>query len=322
LFDEDPNGPAALEALTFVARVARAGPGDDSLRAIERMREHCVEREGAAGFCFMVFYFAMHPEAEALIREVAARNPNRTDRGQALAYLANYLESQAWQARRLTKDPEMVRGYEASYGPAKTKALMAKDPERLEAERAAVLERIVDQYGDLPDSVYTTSGRRMGEVARGELFRLRHLNVGQAAPEIAGKDVDGVEFKLSDFRGKVTVLVFSANWCGPCVGMYPQERELLQRHKDEPFALAMVNTDESADTLREALGSGKITARCWWDGGMGPITTAWGVHSFPTIFVLDGQGVIRYKDVRGAELDQAVRALLDEVKRGAPRLNR
>ena len=55
---------------------------------------------------------------------------------------------------------------------------------------------------------------------------MRHLNVGQN-PEIEGADVAGMRFKLSDFRGKVVLLVFSGEWCRPCVEMYPKERLLL-----------------------------------------------------------------------------------------------
>jgi len=96
--------------------------------------------------------------------------------------------------------------------------------------------------------------------------------------------------------------------------MYPQERELAARHAGKPFTLLSVNTDASLDTLRESIAKGEITWRCWWDDGMtGPITTRSGILSFPSIFVLDRAGVIRFKDVRGDELDRAVTSLLDEA---------
>ena len=46
----------------------------------------------------------------------------------------------------------------------------------------------------------------------GELFEMRNLNIGQVAPEIEGEDIDGVVFKLSDYRGKVVVLDFWGHW--------------------------------------------------------------------------------------------------------------
>jgi hypothetical protein len=105
--------------------------------------------------------------------------------------------------------------------------------------------------------------------------------------------------------------------------MYPQERKLVADLKDKPFALVSVDTDKDIATLRKAITTGEVTWRNWWDGGTdGPITTRWGVVSFPSIFVLDSGGVIRFKDLRGDDLDRAIGALLKEVapeKRGANR---
>jgi peroxiredoxin len=133
------------------------------------------------------------------------------------------------------------------------------------------------------------------------------------APEISGEDHEGQSFALSSYRGKVVVLTFSGNWCGPCVQMYPQERALVERHHKDSFALVSVNTDEDRETLRKAIAVNEITWRCWWDRGTdGPISTRWGVVSFPSVFVLDRRGMIRFRDVRGEELERAVDQLLAE----------
>ena len=143
--------------------------------------------------------------------------------------------------------------------------------------------------------------------------------MGKVAPEIAGKDHQGNSFSLSDYRGKIVVLSFSGNWCGPCVGMYPQERALVARLTNKPFALLSVNTDEDVETLKKSIASGKITWRCWWDGGRtGPITSRWGILGFPSFFVLDKAGVIRFKDVRFEDLERAVASLLDEAPAETP----
>jgi AhpC/TSA family len=97
--------------------------------------------------------------------------------------------------------------------------------------------------------------------------------------------------------------------------MYPHERSLVQRLEGKPFALLGINSDSDRKTLKEALQKEHITWRFWWDGGTveGPIATRWNVNSWPTIYVLDDKGVIRYRNVHSGELDKAVDTLLIET---------
>ena len=99
--------------------------------------------------------------------------------------------------------------------------------------------------------------------------------------------------------------------------MYPHERSLVKRLKDEPFALVGVNSDKDLDQLRPALKAENITWRSFWNGPKGtggPISARWNVSGWPTIYVLDEEGRIRYKGVRGEEMDEAVDTLLAELK--------
>ena len=96
--------------------------------------------------------------------------------------------------------------------------------------------------------------------------------------------------------------------------MYPHERSLVAKLKDKPFALIGVNSDPKEKVV-DALKRENITWRSWFDGGKtgGPIAQQYGVTSWPTIYVLDSKGVIRYKNVRGEQMDEAVDALLKEL---------
>ena len=98
--------------------------------------------------------------------------------------------------------------------------------------------------------------------------------------------------------------------------MYPHERSLVKRLADEPFALIGVNSDKDLEALKPILKKEKITWRSFWNGGStkGPISRAWNVRGWPTIYVLDHKGVIRYKNVRGDKMDDAVDTLLQELK--------
>src|SRR5437762_13351791 len=102
--------------------------------------------------------------------------------------------------------------------------------------------------------------------------------------------------------------------------MYPHERSLVKRLADKPFALIGINSDSDRDELKKVLEKEEITWRSWWDGGSteGPIATTWNVHGWPTIYVLDAKGVIRFKNVRGEAMDRAVETLLKEAEAAAP----
>jgi hypothetical protein len=99
--------------------------------------------------------------------------------------------------------------------------------------------------------------------------------------------------------------------------MYPHERSLVKRLADAPFALIGVNSDRDLGKLAKRMEEEQITWRSFWNGEKGtggPISTAWNVTGWPTIYVLDGNGVIRFRNVRGAAMDKAVDSLLAEME--------
>lgn len=307
-----PKDPANVQALAFVIKTARGAPGDESYQAMAILLRDHVRDPGMGVACERVFPFFHAPVAESLLRAVLKQNPNRDDRGMACYMLAFYLRNQAGMVRRIREDPARLNSsVPERFKEATERFVKRADPETLEKECEVLLERVVAEFADIEDLF---ANRTLGATAEGELFAMRNLAIGKVAPEITGKDHEGRSFALSDYRGKVVVLTFSANWCGPCVAMYPQERELVARLRDSPFALVSVNTDATVETLKKSIASREITWRCWYDGPLaGPITTRWGVWAPPTIFVLDRAGAIRFKDLRGAELDRAVATLLDEA---------
>lgn len=99
--------------------------------------------------------------------------------------------------------------------------------------------------------------------------------------------------------------------------MFPHERSLVKRLKDERFALLGVNSDPDKVYYSEEAEANGVTWRSFWNGRkgtFGPISVKWGIKSWPTIYVIDAQGVIRFKNVRGEEMDAAVDQLLAEMK--------
>jgi len=89
--------------------------------------------------------------------------------------------------------------------------------------------------------------------------------------------------------------------------MYPHERSLVKKHADKPFAIIGVNSDRDLEKLRPRLKEEKITWRSFWNGPKGtsgPISRAWNVSGWPTVYVIDAKGIIRAKRVRGDSLDK------------------
>ena len=76
-----------------------------------------------------------------------------------------------------------------------------------------------------------------------------------------------------------------------------------------------MNTDKDREQLKKVMEKNGITWRSWWDGGStsGPIATKWNVTSWPTLYVLDPQGVIRYKHAGPAVNASAIEEAIDKL---------
>jgi peroxiredoxin len=100
--------------------------------------------------------------------------------------------------------------------------------------------------------------------------------------------------------------------------MYPDERSLVKKMEGKPFTVLGINSDP-LEHLKETIQKEHMTWPSWSDGSTdGPIARAWNVHAWPTIYVLDAKGVIRFKDLRGQQLDEAVEKLVQETESAKP----
>jgi thiol-disulfide isomerase/thioredoxin len=212
----------------------------------------------------------------------------------------------SWLAKRKFQEAERAGGPDAA---------------DLAGQAEQSFELVLREYGDCAN--LRTIGVRpptptLGGEAEPELFELRHLGIGRTAPEITGEDLDGAGLKLSGYRGKVVLLVFWASWCGPCMETVPQEKALVEHFKGRPFALVVVNGDSSKISAARAVKENQISWPFFWNGKEGPggtIPVAWNVRSWPTIYVLDQQGVIRFKNLRGKPLDDALEKLVSAAEK-------
>jgi len=91
--------------------------------------------------------------------------------------------------------------------------------------------------------------------------------------------------------------------------------EMVERLRDEPFALVSVSCDEDRETVEEFLEDREMPWNHWWVSQESEFKKSLNIASFPTVIVLDAQGVIRHKNIKGKELDDAVEQLLREAKK-------
>ena len=98
--------------------------------------------------------------------------------------------------------------------------------------------------------------------------------------------------------------------------MVPHERSLVKQLADKPFALIGVDSDEEIEVARESVEALNINWRSFWNGEkgtFGPIATKWNIDSWPTTYLIDAKGIIRYKNLRGEKLDDAIEELMAEA---------
>ena len=90
--------------------------------------------------------------------------------------------------------------------------------------------------------------------------------------------------------------------------MYPHERSLVKNYKNRPFAIVGVNSDRDRKKIADICKEKNLSWRSFWqEGGTGgPISTRWNVQGWPTTYLLDHKGVIRFKGVGRAPPDELI----------------
>ena len=137
--------------------------------------------------------------------------------GPALLGLAKLLHAQSTLSRRLRGASQaQLDRYRRSYGAAYVARVAKLNSDNLIAAATVSLKRVIGNYADINGEI-KLNGRiltrgTLGEQAKPILNELTQLSVGNLAPEIASEDLEGVPFKLSDYRGKVVMLDFWGHW--------------------------------------------------------------------------------------------------------------
>ena len=138
------------------------------------------------------------------------------------------------------------------------------------------------------------------------------LAIGKPFPAFAEKDLNGQPLTLADFKGKVVLIDFWATWCGPCVAELPNVLAAYEKYHGKGFEVIGISLDQSRDALTGFIKEKNMKWVQYFDGlgWNNKLGEQFGIHSIPATFLLDGEGKIIAKDLRGPALDAKLATLL------------
>jgi thiol-disulfide isomerase/thioredoxin len=277
-----PEGPDAIYALKMAIKSSYGPPPDDRpeirTRAYKIIQDFYVTKPEIKVVVSLLT--GDNPETNKLRDAVIARNPDRKIHALFIKKMIASNESMVRFGERLN-DPKYRAELELTRDKAKVAGLL-DDSRKARAKLVELKKALSEQYSEFA----------------------HELLVGEAAPELVIEGITGKKARLSALKGKVVVLDIWTTWCGPCKAMIPHERAMVERLKDKPFVLVSISADDKKETLVEFLAHEKMPWTHWWN-----------IQGFPTVYVLDAEGVIRYKHLgfEKDEFDKAVNELLNET---------
>lgn len=126
------------------------------------------------------------------------------------------------------------------------------------------------------------------------------------------QDTSLVEHKFSDHLGKLTLLEFWASWCGPCMAELPNVKSAYEEYKSYGFSVVGISLDKNEISWKKAINKHNIawTNLSDLNGQQTLAAIQYGVDGIPDNFLIDSNGVIVARDLRGKELNQAIKKYL------------
>lgn len=136
--------------------------------------------------------------------------------------------------------------------------------------------------------------------------------IGKKAIDFQVEDLNGEALSIGKFHGKIVLLDFWATWCAPCRAEMPFVKSTYQKYKNQNFEIIGISVDRDLNELTTYLETKGITWPQYYDSG-GQISNLYQVQAIPTTYLIDSKGIIRYANLRGNALENAVRQLVLET---------
>ncbi len=201
----------------------------------------------------------------------------------------------------LFRIPEQSNTYRLALAGIVT-GLMAADNNGLTGE---YIGRYVTKYKNIEQS-------RIIAALQAHTKRNQAFTVGGEAPDFTLNTIDDKPLKMSSLRGKILLIDFWASWCGPCRRENPNVVALYGKYKNKGFEILGVSLDQAKDRWQQAIDADGLTWKHVSDlkGWQNEVAALYGVRSIPQTVLLDKEGKIIARNLRGEDLAKKLEELM------------
>ena len=265
---------------------------------------------------------------------------SRVSGGQENEALYEYLDHMKEMNRKIGKMQKEARTAMIQKDTAKLKSLQATETELKDNDRKAKEEifsrntdtflavtlladmlsskshsskEVRDMFSEVSDRIKQTD---MAKDLKSELEKMKNAEMGSKAPDFEAPTPDGEMLALSDRMGQVTVVDFWAAWCKPCRIENPNLVKTYNKYKDQGLNIISVSLDRPGQKDRwvQAIKDDKLeqwdhvsNLQFWQD----PVARLYGITAIPATYILDKDGIIVAKNLRGDALAEKIGELLN-----------